>query len=232
MNKLISLLITKLKGEPYRVDGAISGAELTGLTLRRGVQAARGVFRRFFFRECRGLLFVGRGVRIRAPGRISAGRNLILEDGCYINALSRGGIALGDNVSFGRNCIVEMTGVIREPGESLEIGSNVGIAAHAFLGVRGRVVIGRNTILGPYVSLHSENHVFSDPGTPIRLQGAKRRGISIGEDCWIGAKATVLDGVSVGDGCVVAAGAVVTRDIPPFSVTGGVPARILKKRQP
>lgn len=65
----------------------------------------------------------------------------------------------------------------------------------------------------------------------MRLQGVNRKEIMIGNDCWIGAKATILDGVVIGDGCVVAAGALVPRGVyPSYSIIGGVPARVIKKR--
>ncbi len=69
---------------------------------------------------------------------------------------------------------------------------------------------------------------FENNNLLIRLQGTTRQGIRIGKNCWIGAKVTILDGVSIGDHCVIAAGAVVTKNIPPHSVIGGVPARIIK----
>ena len=79
---------------------------------------------------------------------------------------------------------------------------------------------------------HDEKFVynFADINTPIRLQGVTRKGIKIGNNCWIGSKVTILDGVEIGDGCVIAAGAVVQTSFPPNSVIGGVPARILKQR--
>ena len=90
--------------------------------------------------------------------------------------------------------------------------------------------IGDDTIFGNYVSLHSENHNYQDKNIPIRLQGVTRKGIKIGRDCWIGSKATILDGSVIGDGCIVAAGAVVRGVIPPYSIVGGVPAKIIKSR--
>ena len=85
---------------------------------------------------------------------------------------------------------------------------------------------------GNYVSLHAENHIFSDVEPPVRFQGVTHQGISIGRNCWTGAKVTILDGVSVGDGCVIAAGAVVTTQFPANCIIGGVPAKIIKYREP
>ena len=141
------------------------------------------------------------------------------------------GFKKSGKISFiGKKVCIECTGVIRELGESLVIGDNVGISANAFISVRGKVKIGDSTIFGPGVSLFSENHIFEDKSTPVYLQGATRKGIEIGKDCWIGANATILDGVKIGNGCIVAAGAVVNHDVPSYTIVGGVPAKTIKNR--
>src|SRR3546814_5479059 len=76
--------------------------------------------------------------------------------------------------------------------------------------------------MGQYVSFHSENHNFSDIEKSIKSQGVTRKGIFVDDDCWVGAKATFLDGANVGKGCVIAAGAVVRGVIPQYSIVGGV----------
>jgi len=199
--------------------------------LKRGLQVLRGLITKPFLHSSRGLVFRGKKVKIIAPRKVSCGRNFIIEDDCFINAISRCGIAVGNNVSIGRNSIIDCTGVIHKLGEGLIIGDNVGIAANAFIAVRASVEIGDNTIIGPGISIHSENHVFSTLEQPIRLQGVSRRGIKIGCDCWIGARVLILDGVHIGDGVVVAAGSVVNRDLPDYAIAGGVPAKVIKNRK-
>ena len=86
-------------------------------------------------------------------------------------------------------------------------------------------------LIGNYVSIHSENHCYSDTTRPIREQGVfYKGGITIGNDCWIGAKATILDGTKIGNGCIVAAGAVVSGIFPENAIIGGVPAKVIKFR--
>lgn len=231
MVKLVSFLISKIKHRDYRVDENITSKDLLSILFGRLFMLIRGMFCKIGFKKSGRIVFIGKNVKIKSKGHITSGSGLTIEDGCHINALCRGGVEIGDNFSLGRNSIIECTGVIRELGESLKIGNDVGIAANAFISVRGNVSIGSSTIFGPGVKLFSENHIFSDINTPIYLQGAERKGISIGEDCWLGANVVVLDGVHIGNHCVVAAGAVVNKDLPDYSIAGGVPAKIISARK-
>lgn len=224
------MIISNIKGEPYLLDPAITSSDLLIILKDRGFQALRGFFKGLFFGKKSGIVFVGKRTIIRHARHIQAERGLAIGDGVYINALSKDGIQLGDNVTIGAGSIIECTGVIRELGDGIRIGSHVGFAQNAFIAVRGPVEIGDDCIFGPNVAIHSENHVFADFDVPIRLQGTTREGVRIGRDCWVGEGAVILDGVTIGDGCVIAAGAVVNKNIPAFSIVGGVPAKVLKER--
>lgn len=230
INALVSKLISGIKGEPYHLDKALSGTDLFIILKDKAFQVLKGFWKSLFFKRKGGITFIGKSVKIRHARHVAAGKGLTLGDGVFINALSKGGVTIGENVSIGAGSILECTGVIRELGESIVIGDHVGFAQNAFISVRGTVEIGDDCIFGPNVSIHSENHVFSDRNTPIRLQGATRLGVKIGKDCWIGSGAIILDGVTVGDGCVIAANAVVNKDVPAYSVVGGVPAKVIKER--
>jgi len=178
----------------------------------------------------RNRIFVGRGGSLLCKSKFFfKGKNVKFAKNCYIDALSLNGVVFGDNVSVQKNVSIECTGSISEIGVGLVLGDNVGIGSHSFLGCAGGIVIGGDTIIGNFVSFHSENHNFDDPNTPIRLQGVSRKGIVIGKNCWIGAKVTILDGTVVGDGCVIAGGAVLTGIAYPSGVViAGVPGRVLK----
>jgi acetyltransferase-like isoleucine patch superfamily enzyme len=80
----------------------------------------------------------------------------------------------------------------------------------------------------PFVQLAAVDHVYSDPARPFVEQGITAQGIVVEDDVWIGAGAIITDGVRIGHGAVVAAGAVVTRDVAPHTVVGGVPARVIR----
>lgn len=141
-----------------------------------------------------------------------------------------GGVKCGKNVHFGEKTTMRVTGSLKYIGKGIVIGDNVGLGTHGYFGGAGGVVIGNDCIFGNYVSVHPENHNYDNPDVPIRLQGVNHKGITIGNNCWIGAKTTILDGTVIGDGCIVAAGAVVSGKFPGNVILGGVPARIIKKR--
>ena len=230
-SKILSSVISKIKKEDYIVDSNITFSVIFGTILRKCIMLIRGVLNKPFFKRAKGTLFIGKKCDIRCKKKIEFEGSATIEDYVKIDALSKCGIKIGNNFSIGRNSIIECTGVLRELGESLIIGENVGIAANAFIAVRGNLKIGKNTIIGPGVSIHTENHNFDKLDVPIRLQGATRKGIEIGEDCWIGSKAVILDGVKIGSHVIVAAGAVVNKDVTDYAIVGGVPAKIIRERK-
>mgnify|MGYP004455613151 CR=1 FL=1 len=231
ISKLLSKVISKIKKEEYVVDENITFQVVIGVINKRIMMLVRGIINKPFFLKAKGKIFIGKRCDIRCKRKIMIKGGATIEDGVKIDALSKDGIELGNNFSIGRNSIIECTGVLRELGEKLEIGDNVGIAANAFISVRGKLKIGNDCIFGPGISIFTENHRFDKIEVPIRLQGDSRKGISIGNDCWIGANVTILDGVHIGNKCVIGAGAVVTKDIPDYAIVGGVPAKILKMRK-
>ena len=86
--------------------------------------------------------------------------------------------------------------------------------------------------MGPEVIVYTTGHKFDRTDIPMMEQGStEERPVSIGNDVWIGRRVMIMPGVTIGDGCVIGAGAVVTKDIPPYNVAGGVPARVLKSRE-
>ena len=231
MKKMVEIVISKIRKTDYHVDDNISVWELLSVLWDRFYMALRGVFRKIGMKRCGKLLFVGKRVTFRGKRKLEVGNGVTFNDNCTINAICKGGVKIGNTCTFGKNTIIDCTGVLEELGESLEIGDNVGISPNFTLYVRSRVIIGRDTIIGPGVTIISENHVADALDKPIRKQGTKRLGVIIGEDCWIGAGVTILDGVTLGDKCIVAAGAVVNKDVDPKCIVGGVPAKLIKVRE-
>ncbi len=94
-----------------------------------------------------------------------------------------------------------------------------------------KVQIGRYSMLANNVSIVGGDHVFTDPTKPIIFSGRPHMPETfIGEDAWIGAQSIVMAGVSIGNGSIVGAGSVVTKDIPPYSIFAGTPARYIRDR--
>jgi len=223
-------LIQKLGRKNYYIDPSLSSIDLFKEISSRFIQAIRGLLIKPFFKKAEGILFLGKNVKIRYKSKIKLGRSIIIGDNVEINALSKHGIIIGNNVSILKNTIIECTGVIRNLGEGIIIGDNVGIAQNCFIQVRGEICIGNNVIFGPNVSIFSENHIYSDLNLPISVQGETRKGVKIQDGVWIGTRAVILDGVTVGQNSIIAAGAIVNKDVPPYSIVGGVPAKVIKYR--
>lgn len=218
----------ELRGRPLAIDERIAPSYVASLVVERGLMALRGLIR-FPGRPARP--FVGSRVRLRGKRLLSVGRGVTLGHGCLVDATSVEGVRLGDGVTVGRNTRVECTGSVATLGRGLVVGAGTGLGSDSFYGCAGGVRIGADTIVGEFVSFHSEEHVFTSRAVPIRDQGVTHRGIEVGDGCWIGSRVTVLDGARIGDGCVIAAGAVVVAgEYPAHGIYGGVPARLLKMR--
>ena len=106
--------------------------------------------------------------------------------------------------------------------------SSIGVNAQAF----GPVTIGRNVMMGPECCILTQNHKHNRTDIPMLDQEFEDyQPVVIGDDVWIGRRVIILPGVVVGKGSIVAAGAVVTKNVDPYSIVGGVPAKLLKSRK-
>jgi maltose O-acetyltransferase len=114
-------------------------------------------------------------------------------------------------------------------GSQIEIGNNSGIGENCQ--VPDNIKIGNDVMMAPDVIIIKKNHHYEDLSLPMRLQGAKDSApVIIGNDIWIGTRVIILPGVNIGDGVIIGSGAVVTKDVPPYAICGGNPARIIKYR--
>jgi acetyltransferase-like isoleucine patch superfamily enzyme len=107
---------------------------------------------------------------------------------------------------------------------------NIGVMIDACNG--GSIDIGANVLIGPYSIIRSADHGFSDLDIPIESQKHVPGPIVIEDDCWLGGHVVVTRNVRIGRGSVIGAHSVVTRDVPPFSLAVGVPARVIRTREP
>ncbi|WP_175621925.1 sugar O-acetyltransferase [Chryseobacterium schmidteae] len=110
-------------------------------------------------------------------------------------------------------------------GKNINIGKNVFINFDCTFLALGGITIEDNVLIGPKVSLITENH----PLDPKLRKGLIGKPIHIKKNAWIGANVTVLPGVTIGENAVIAAGAVVSKDVPDNVIVGGIPAKIIKK---
>jgi acetyltransferase-like isoleucine patch superfamily enzyme len=228
MKSLINKLISKWKKEPYAVDPSIPTGYLLNISLKRTLMLVRGKISGI---KNDGMLFFSWKAIVKCRSKFKTGRSVTLENGAYIDALSAEGIVFGNNVSVGRNTSIIGTGHLQLLGKGMKLGNNIGLGYGSFYGCGGGIEIGDDTIIGDFVSFHAENHLHNNISSPVRTQGITRQGILIGKNCWIGAKATILDGVTVEDGCIIAAGAVVTAGTYTANgIYGGVPAKLIRMR--
>lgn len=231
LSKQIQKLVGKLKGDDqYHFEAEIPLRNLITIMYVRGWQFFRGFFRRFFFKNHSGSIFIGKRVKIIHRNLFETGRSCILENDVIIDCLSEKGVSLGNNVTIAKQSILQCTGVISNLGVGIIIGANSAVGAQSYLGGQGGIKIGENVIMGPGVKIFSENHNYSNPNIPIRLQGENRKGVTIKDNCWIGAGAILVDGVTIESGCVVAAGSVVTKNVNKDTIVGGIPAKKIGER--
>lgn len=132
---------------------------------------------------------------------------------------------LHGKISVGSLTFIAANAVVRG---YISIGSNSTI--NVFSHLAGKITIGDGVRIANNVSIFAFNHGIDDIDTPIHNQGITEKGIIIEDNVWIGANASIADGVRIGTGSVIGMGAVVTKSVPPFSVMGGNPAKVLYNR--
>ncbi len=139
---------------------------------------------------------------------------------------------------YPRNIHVDQGAVLKEGARicacnetaTIHIGARTTIGHHTFIFASQRIQIGTDCLVAPFVYLVDSNH-RTEMGRPINQQGNTTAPVVIGNDVWIGVRATIVAGVTIGDGAVIAAGAVVTQPVPAYAIAGGVPAKIIGQRQ-
>jgi acetyltransferase-like isoleucine patch superfamily enzyme len=146
-------------------------------------------------------------------------------EGNALEALRERRLEVGEGVLFEPGVWITMPGAARvRIGEGTFLNRNAMIAAHEL------VEIGAHCMLANGCFVTDANHRFDDPGRPITWQGFESKGPTrIGENCWLGANVVVTSGVTIGERCVIGANSVVTRDVEPFSIAAGSPAKVLRR---
>jgi len=140
---------------------------------------------------------------------------------------------LTDNaiIVFGNNCVIQNYAFFQltKPEPRLIVGDNVVIGRNNIITVKRAVTIGDYTRIGAYVQIIDHDHGINKDDL-IMNQEAIIEPVVIGKDVWIGVGARILKGVTVGDHAVIGSNAVVTKNVPPYAIVGGIPAKIIKYR--
>jgi acetyltransferase-like isoleucine patch superfamily enzyme len=221
IRNLFQKLLNKA-GKNYTIDSNIPQSLLVSSLFTRLILLFRGYL---FFRR---RIFLGFGCTISNKKNIVIGQNVTIDKRCDIDGYAIEKLRFGNNVKIGAYSFVSCTSHFSKYGKGLTIGNNSACGRYTEFGAAGGIEIGNDVIMGSYISFHSENHNFLDNSKLIREQGVTSQGIKIGNNVWVGAKVTFLDGAQVGNNCVVAAGAVVNSIFSDNVVIGGIPAKNLK----
>ncbi len=140
-------------------------------------------------------------------------------------------VSVGDNSSIMSHCIIE-TCTIDENKPNLEIGNNVSIGEYSHITCANKITIGDGVLTGRFVLITDNSHGNNTKEVadiaPLAREIHSNGPVHIGENVWIGDKVTILPNVTIGKGSIIAANAVVTKDIPEYSVAAGIPAKIIK----
>ena len=199
--------------------------------LAQGVPGALGLWLRsrlypLLLGACGRNVFFGVGVTLRHPHKIRIGNDVVIDDGCVLDAKgsTNDGITIGNGVFIGRQTIVNTKDgdIVLEDGVNISSFCMVFSASH--------VQCGSNTLIAAYCCLVGGDHDASRTDVAIVDQARPSHGITVGSNCWLGASVTVLDGVTIGRDVVVGANSVVTKDLIDFSVAAGSPATRIRVR--
>ena len=162
------------------------------------------------------------------------GDNSIIKP--FLNSANEKYISIGNDVNIGSNCRITVSTefgghkVKSDNKIRIKIGDNVDIGNNTFISANNSVEIGDHVIMSSYVFITDHDHGFGDFSKNLREQPLTEGGfVKIGDNVFLGVKSSILKNVAIGERSIVAANAVVTKDVPAYSVVAGNPARMIKK---
>lgn len=121
--------------------------------------------------------------------------------------------------------------VLIQGSSILTIGNETFIGSYSVIGVNESISIGNHVMIAQAVSIRDTDHEYNNTEVPMRNQGITTAPIVIEDDVWIGYGAVITKGITIGKGAIIGANAVVTKNVPPYAIVGGVPAKIIKYRK-
>lgn len=180
---------------------------------------------RLIFAELGNVAYIRPGVEFVGTARIKIGNLISLHRGVRIRSLNaNSNVVIGNKVSLDRGVDIKSN-----RGE-INLGNRAYVGPYTCIS-GGDITIGENCLIASHCGIYASNHSFDDPLVDIIEQKSTFQGIAIEDNCWLGSGVKVLDGVTIGKGSIVGAGAVVTKNIPPYSIAVGVPAKVISHRQ-
>lgn len=201
---------------------------LAGLRGAAGYVLRNRFFPKLFKSTGKGINF-GQGLILRCPSRVTLGSNIAIDDFCTIDAR---GIGAGDTFTIGDGSLLARDVILVAKNGSVQIGGNCSIGAQTTISGTNGIVLGDDVLVAGQCYIGGGRYKTKLGAGPMVEQGLVSKGPTIiGNDVWLGAGVRVLDGVRIGDGAIVGGGAVVTKDVPPNTIVGGVPAREIGVRQ-
>jgi len=190
----------------------------------------RSIFWPKLFGSCGKKVAFGANITLRHPHRIHLKNRIVLSEGCVLDA--RG--ITNKTIEIANDSILSNHVVIKSKNGIIEIGPNCSFGAYTVINSTNDcpIQLTSNIMTGPHCYIAAgASYKLDDLDTPIWKQGIKPdTGVFVGDDVWLGANVSIIGGVEVGKGSVLAAGAVVTKEVEAYSIMGGVPAKLLKKR--
>jgi acetyltransferase-like isoleucine patch superfamily enzyme len=159
------------------------------------------------------------------PTKIKIGKEVFIAKSAVVESRRGGNITIGSNTEI-------LDGVLLLTyGGNISIGESCSINPYTIIYGHGETIIGNHVMIAGHCMIIPSEHTFISKDKIIMAQGASNRGIVIEDDVWIGHACSILDGVRIGKGAVIGAGSVVTKDIPPYTVVAGIPAKMIKMRE-
>ncbi|MCS6961639.1 MAG: acyltransferase [Deltaproteobacteria bacterium] len=191
-------------------------AGVTGIILRR-------VFLRLILKN------VGKKLTCEEAVTILGGKRISVGDGVFLRKYSSLEARFGGTIELGNSVLINQGTIVCSKGGSILISDGVNISSHCRIASNANLFIGKSVLISAFCYIGAPNHDLSDPVKTV-TEKAKSSGVSIGNNVWIGAHTTVLDGVVIGENSVIGANSFVNRDIPSNVIAFGTPARVVRQR--
>ena len=177
-----------------------------------------------------GLVRALRSIVRRIRFAIAHPRTVAIHPTSWVARRSTIRVTGGGSIRIGRHCEIHDYAMLMTYGGNIELGDHCSVNPFSIIYGHGNVRIGSGVRIAAHTVIIPANHNLGADGLPLHMAGVTGKGITIGDDVWIGAGVRILDGVEIGHHAVIGAGSVVTASIPANATAVGAPARVIKTR--